>query len=152
MHSHRCRNDMMIAIIKSHAHLITNSFLVSAWKVTIFINQHETITGLLALVASFAYMNIVTLFVTSMVANSKITLEPKHLRYVYQNLYVLSWICKNKQGNKHVVQITRIDASYTCTPLCKSNGTFFRCENFQVLTFSSFPKIWAFQIEVLVST
>ena len=36
-------------------------------------------------------------------------------------------------------------------PCAKVMALFFKCENFQTLTFSYFLKIWAFQIEVLVS-
>ena len=36
-------------------------------------------------------------------------------------------------------------------PCVKVMALFFKCENFQILTFSNFLKIWLFQIEVLVS-
>ena len=36
-------------------------------------------------------------------------------------------------------------------PCAKVMALFFKCENFQTLTFSNFLKIWTFQIEVLVS-
>ena len=88
--------------------------------------------------------------------NRYVLIKPKaHADYMemLRNLIVieqLHWKGMKKQINQ--LGIMQIYSEQQCVhPCAKVMALFFKCENFQTLTFLNFLKLWVFQTEVLVS-